>query len=841
MSVFVTGFGARDTHALVLNDGRANTHSSAGQAYSTVTLQDIILMAGQPPQVAKEHGQWIIPSSYSGHDARSHGAQLQHGQFMALAVDIDQGNPDLHQVLQAVDTCLGQQTWRLVWSTPSSTHQNKKWRALIPLVAAVTGAQYRGLQAALFDALEHLGIYPDRTMERTGQVLYLPNQGEYYQHAVNGTYLLDALSHPIYQRAQVHIELAAQVAANASNSARTEGARSFLAAFRRKHSVAELLALYGYQRKGNSDHWQSPYASGYSTQDLGDGWRSLSHSDAAANIGRPASTGNGCVGDQFDLYVHYQCQGNREQAQLYAKQCLQEEDRALLGAATAQHGALMWQSHLAWVKEQEALEAQQRAAEAQQAAAYAKEQEHALRRKWGGKWLDELPSNLQLEPSALEWAAWHAPGVIGEIVRAKAPDLKRHSLVPALMGAISAVAHICQGKFVSQWNNFITPSAMLIYLVGGTGSGKSDAMSTFYDVLNLVDKTAIRGRRIGHLGSGPAVIDFMAQNENPHCYILQNEGGAKRSVGRGDKHQEGVFAEITDLHTAFQDGVEGSHTKTSGSTGFINHPSLGGLFTSTPSKLFSAIDGADAESGWLGRNAFIPLRATAPNSDRRDAVYSADLAARLNRLATVLPPLPEAIHPDIWHGREGQSFHLTRYTPDTDAYLKEVLNEYDAISRDPRRQLKEQSIYSRALEMVNRLTFIAGLATSSPVAPACAHWAKLVVDNALEYVTQSMDTLGGDAKDDSDAGKVRYAIREIFTRVQEEEKLQNWFGKYTGYRQTPDGALLSLNKLRRKLLDIVRAPAHVVRSEINELIEAEALVEVPVIDAGRRKFVKWLD
>ena len=837
---FVTGYGAKDTHALHLNDGRVNPHVSAGQPYGVVTLDTILNMVSNPPTVDKAQGQWIIPSSYNGHDARSHAAQLADGQFWALAVDIDNGSPTLETVLAAIDACVGENTWRCIWSTPSATPEQLKWRVLIPVAYALTGAQYRGFQAALFDALEHLGLQVDRTMERTGQVLYLPNRGEHYEHGLWGYHLLDAMSHPMAAHAQAHIAIAQEVAANASNSQREEGARSFLAAFRRKHSVAEMLAVYGYQRKGHSDHWQSPYASGYSTQDLGDGWRSLSDTDTAQNIGRRASTGNGCVGDQFDLYVHYQYNGDRASAELYARQCLAEEDDARYGVATAEHGRQLWEQHLVWLEEQRLLEEEQRKQQAAEAQAYAEAKASAERVKWGGDWLKEVPANLRIEPSALEWAAWHAPGLIGEVVRSKAPHLKRHSLVPALMGAIGAIAHITQGKFVSHWNEFVTPPALLIYLVGGTGSGKSDAMSTFYDVVNLVDKSAIRSRRIGHLGSGPAVIDFMSENDNPHCFILQNEGGAKRSVGRGDKHQEGVFAEITDLHTAFEDGVEGSHTKTNGSTGFIDHPTLGGLFTSTPNKLFSAIDGADAESGWLGRNAFIPLRATAPNSDRREPFYSADLAARLNMLATVLPPLPEAIHPDIWRGRNGEAFHLTRYTPETDQFLTDTLYAYDELSRDPKRQMKEQAIYSRALEMVNRFTFVAGLATSSPVAPACAHWAKLIVDTAVEYATHSMDTITGAPKDDSDSGRVRQFVKDMFDRIDHDDDLQRWFGKATGYKETPDGPLLSMNRLRRKMLDNLRVGAHVIKSEMSALEEAEVLVKVPVI-GSRRVYVKWAD
>jgi hypothetical protein len=334
-----TGFGASDTHALILNDGRQNPHPSAGHPYTTISLENIIGQVIEPVSVPKEQGQWIIPSSYHQYDARSHEAQRTHGHYSLLCVDIDQGNPSLEQVSATVDQAIGEQNWRVIYSTASSTETNRKWRVLIALGEYLTGEEYGAYQAALFDGLEHLGLRMDRTLERAGQLVFLPNRGAYYQHLIAGTALLNPRHHPMAKRAQEYIEVTRYALQNYTGQDRQEGMRSPLRAFRKKHSIAEILLAYGYEQRGASDHYRSPYqtSGGYATQDRGDHWISLSHSDADAGLGRPTPNGSR-YGDAFDIYVHFQCGGNTETAMVYARQCLAEEDEARYGEATAAHG-----------------------------------------------------------------------------------------------------------------------------------------------------------------------------------------------------------------------------------------------------------------------------------------------------------------------------------------------------------------------------------------------------------------------------------------------------------------------------------------------------------------------
>ena len=333
-----TGHGASDTHALVLSDGRTNPSASAGKPYQTLTAAQLFQMVQTPPTVAKELGQWIIPSGYHDHDARSHEVQRAKGRYHYFCADIDKGSPDLATVKDAVRQVLGEVAF-MVFSTRSATPDNRKWRVIVPLGQTLTGEEYGAYQAAWFDGLTHFGLTMDRTLERAGQLVYLPNRGAFYEWDVYGYDMLLPRAHPMAPRAMQYMEVQAAAEANASGQARNEGARSPLRAFRAKHSIEALLAAYGYERRGVTDHWRSPLSDSgsYSTQDRGDHWISLSHNDAAAGLGKATPNGSR-YGDAFDLYTHYSCGGNPELAMTYARQCLVEADAARYGDATAEHG-----------------------------------------------------------------------------------------------------------------------------------------------------------------------------------------------------------------------------------------------------------------------------------------------------------------------------------------------------------------------------------------------------------------------------------------------------------------------------------------------------------------------
>lgn len=310
------------------------------EQYPGISWNEIVKLVQTPQAKEKRDADFFIPSTYRAHDARAHEAQREHGAFRALAIDVDRGNPSLEDVQEAVQAVCGD-VGVLIYSSSGATPENRKWRAIIPLAAVVTGAEYEEIQTAFFDLLHVNGIHPDGALARCGQPIYLPNvpldkrnpdlSPIFYQHRVlRGKPLrLDADS-PILQELHRKAEQR-RLAAEQADRARAERERqradrrqkfpdevSPVDAFNADHSIADLLVRYQYARRGASDHYRSRYQTSpsYATENFGTHWVSLSGSDAAAGVGRPKSLGEHsyCWGDAFDLFVHYEHSGDFDAA-----------------------------------------------------------------------------------------------------------------------------------------------------------------------------------------------------------------------------------------------------------------------------------------------------------------------------------------------------------------------------------------------------------------------------------------------------------------------------------------------------------------------------------------------
>jgi hypothetical protein len=311
-----------------------------GQAYPGISWAEIARMAASPQAKEKVDADFFIPSTYREHDGRSHDAQREHGAFRMLALDIDRGNPSLDDMLAAVEAVCGPVSL-LAYSSSGATPENRKWRVLLPLAGVLTGAEYEAAQTALFDLLHAHGIHPDGALARCGQPIYLPNvplakrnpdiTPIFYQHRVirAGTLRLDAASairQEIDRRAEQH-RLAAEQAERARadrERQRAERRQKFpdqvspIDAFNADHTIEDLLMRYQYERRGLSQHYRSRYQTSpsFATENFLSHWVSLSGSDAAAGVGKPKSLGENayCWGDAFDLYCHYEHDGDVDKA-----------------------------------------------------------------------------------------------------------------------------------------------------------------------------------------------------------------------------------------------------------------------------------------------------------------------------------------------------------------------------------------------------------------------------------------------------------------------------------------------------------------------------------------------
>ncbi|WP_299945317.1 primase-helicase family protein [uncultured Ruegeria sp.] len=335
---FATGNGQNDTHAVEIDDRqnggtRLNPHSRAGQPYGQITGPGIASLAQNPAAQPKSDAPWFIPSTYCEHDARSHSAQKENGKFRVLPGDIDKGNKSLDEVGAALDAVIGPDVSRIIYSTSSATSDNQKWRYLLFLSDALDGVDYKDTQDALFALLRYQGIQCDQALNRPGQLIYLPNvppekrnengTPAFYKHELHRGVLLnlDAASPIIQRREAIRADVvkAAEEAAEKREKtlaiATDSDGLQPISEFNKNHSIEEMLERYGYDRDGRSSHWRSPNqtSGSYATKVFeGKIWVSLSESDMAAGLGMQREIS--CCGDAFDLFKHYEHDGDERAA-----------------------------------------------------------------------------------------------------------------------------------------------------------------------------------------------------------------------------------------------------------------------------------------------------------------------------------------------------------------------------------------------------------------------------------------------------------------------------------------------------------------------------------------------
>ena len=334
---YLTAFGQRDSHAVTLATGEPNRSPRAGTPYRRITWREIVQLTKAPGQAEKAQAQFVIPSTYAECDGRTHEVQRDRGRFGMLAVDIDQGNPTLAEVTQALEHVLGPVAF-LIYSSSSATPDLRKWRVLIPMAEAIPGADYPDTQQALFDALGMQGIICDVALSRAAQPIYLPNvppakRGPdglplfYQAHHTPGAGLVLTADHPIIMRREAmraQAEQERQDAAQRAEEYRTRKLAHVQATgddfepidhFNAHHAIADMLARYGFERDRRGRDWKSPLSESgsFSTQDRGDHWVTVSAWAANHGVGRPSRNGNHW-GDAFDLFAYFEHGGDKSAA-----------------------------------------------------------------------------------------------------------------------------------------------------------------------------------------------------------------------------------------------------------------------------------------------------------------------------------------------------------------------------------------------------------------------------------------------------------------------------------------------------------------------------------------------
>jgi len=291
---------------------------NSGQNYGWITMKGIVNRVMAPPSVPKSDGAWFLPSSYIDHDARQHEAQRLHGQFHMLALDIDLNNLALEAVRAIVTRVIGLAAY-VIYATRSATPTNRKWRVLVPVSAPIRGQDYVLTAAEFMVRMEDAGsgqLVLDRAATRLGQVFYLPNRGEHYEYEIAGEF---AYHPPVLAPKDQTVAAAPPTAMQirpAERKQKSATGASPIKYFNDTHNLIDLMLQYGYLRDGLTDNFRSPLQTtqSFATRIYPESnrWVSLSGSDAIARLGRPSNSS--ISGDAFDLYVHYEHDGNFHKA-----------------------------------------------------------------------------------------------------------------------------------------------------------------------------------------------------------------------------------------------------------------------------------------------------------------------------------------------------------------------------------------------------------------------------------------------------------------------------------------------------------------------------------------------
>ena len=316
--------------------GSRDTHKHSGKDYQGISWAEIVARASEPTATAKENAQFIIPSTYRGPDGRSHDVQRGKGSFPLLCLDVDSGNPSQDALRAALVAVCGD-VEVLIYSSSGASAGKQKWRALLPLRAALAGADYQATQNAFFALLADHGITADAALNRAGQPVYLPNVPA-DKRAADGTPIFYAFEH--IQGPRLDLEgsaIASKWAAMVAEIEREEkeqaearaafqiqrakhiaaGGDDFepIAHFNATHSIADLLTRYGFTKERGGDNWRSPYQTSktFAFKNFSDHWVSLSGSDANAGLGKDTPNGNR-TGDAFDLFAHFEHDGDKSAA-----------------------------------------------------------------------------------------------------------------------------------------------------------------------------------------------------------------------------------------------------------------------------------------------------------------------------------------------------------------------------------------------------------------------------------------------------------------------------------------------------------------------------------------------
>ncbi|HAR96716.1 MAG TPA: hypothetical protein DCR97_12265 [Deltaproteobacteria bacterium] len=202
----------------------------------------------------------------------------------------------------------------LAYLTKSATPENQKCRVILGYSSLCPGDDHVLVEQILNDRLQKAGITPDRKTEQAGQICYLPNAGDFYDHHLEQGEPLDLIKdlgdelnakrilriEAEQRRQQQRVE-----ARRKAEERLASGIGSPIDAYNAANPIEDVLESYGYKKKG--DRYLSPNSSsGTPGVSVKDGRWISSHGSDEATIGKS--------GDAFDLFVFFDHRGDFDAA-----------------------------------------------------------------------------------------------------------------------------------------------------------------------------------------------------------------------------------------------------------------------------------------------------------------------------------------------------------------------------------------------------------------------------------------------------------------------------------------------------------------------------------------------
>lgn len=272
-----------------------------GHAYYELTWPIIKQLVDNPQAVEKSQAQWLMPST---HPSRNFKEQMQHGQYYALWSDIDQSPPNLDELFSIIYVLLGGYDFE-IYTSRSATAENPKSRIIILLTSPIHCDDWMICQEILNNKLEANGVIPDRSSQRSAQLCYLPNRGEYYdKRSLRKGFFFDplqawnndiqAIAFLLNKEHQVVLEKR-RISKEKREQRLAAGFSSPIQAFNTAYIVEDILIGAGYNQQGNKFRHPNSESGSYSASVKDGRVYTLSSSD-------PLYTNGGGAHDAFSAF-----------------------------------------------------------------------------------------------------------------------------------------------------------------------------------------------------------------------------------------------------------------------------------------------------------------------------------------------------------------------------------------------------------------------------------------------------------------------------------------------------------------------------------------------------------